>query len=135
MCYHRRSLELFNISISQPDQCWGHFSCQGETERRGCTVDNLCSSPTLSSEEREEEPVRAGVACRSEPSPGLHFGYWWDGREGDYGVLLDRIRCYQCLEDAQCSPGSFCDVLEHVCVEQGLDNDNSTTTVAEIKIL
>ena len=107
-CDHSRAEELMRLSIGQKDQCWAHFSCRGETETRGCAVDNSCS------------PATPAEGCKPHQSPGLHFGYWWDGREGDYGVLLEGNSCYQCLDDGQCSPGRFCDLETHLCVEESL---------------
>jgi len=136
VCDHSRSHQLMRQSISHQDHCWAHFTCAGESQSRGCTVDSSCQYrpipdpvpvhqssgvPMISSQEilaAQEESLTYPGDCRPALSPRIHFGYWWDGTEGDFGVVLDDEECWQCLDDGQCSAGNFCDVVKHVCVAE-----------------
>ena len=68
VCDHSRVKELMRFSVRKQNQCWANLTCGGQTGTRGC------SSP-------------------ADLRPGLHFGYWWDGREGNYGVVLQGEQC------------------------------------------
>ena len=62
-------------------------------------------------QEAQDQALTYPTECRSNLSPRMHFGYWWDGPDGNYGVLLDGKDCWECVDDGQCSADKKCDVV------------------------
>ena len=56
--------------------------------------------------------------CNPDINPRIHFGYWWDGSPGHFGVVLQSKDCYQCIDDKQCTGSEKCDVIKHKCVSK-----------------
>ena len=78
---------------------------------------DTCAAPSI----HDQLPLTYPDHCLPDISPRIHFGYWWDGAPGDYGVRLAHNRtggCYECIDDTQCGQGSKCDTgwLTNKCV-------------------
>ena len=135
---HGHSYELMKYSIGHPNECWAHFPCNGQPNVKDCKVPDTCkpyplpftppSHPSVYDEvmkEHEEKkkeyskfPNTYSPNCKSNVDPRPHFGYWYDGsQQGQYGIVLTRRTCWQCVSDAECSGSNDkCDVTKHECV-------------------
>ena len=137
---HGHSYELMKYSISHPSECWAHFPCHGQPNVKDCEVSDTCKpypppfeqnyphNPNYEEVEKKNEAMKEMYAnfaytyssdCKSNVDPRPHFGYWYDGsRPGQYGIVLGRRTCWQCVSDAECSGAEDkCDVTSHECVQ------------------
>ena len=75
-CSHQRSVDQMNDSIRNTSNCFGELSCNGEDLEgsKGCL-----------------SPVEA--------KPKVQYGYWWDGTDGQFGVVITG-------DSRKCSSGS-----------------------------
>ena len=102
ICDHGRSHELLRHSIDHTSECWAHVKC------------STSAADIQSSWDDRDVGCPASMDNKAQK---LHFGYWWDGTPGSYGVVLgDRKTCYECTQDIHCEDGKKCDTSQHACV-------------------